>query len=124
MVVGREIEDHCAQQSPTVQYETYMKRYGNLKEKILSDENLQLAEKKARKGKGNTYGVKRYDRRPELSLELIKKQLDDGSYRTSPYYGWLAHCDGRHLLKLTIPDLYGMFKKRYIKQHGVHILKH
>lgn len=110
MVVGREIEDHCAQQSPTVQYETYMKRYGNLKEKILSDENLQLAEKKARKGKGNTYGVKRYDRRPELSLELIKKQLDDGSYRTSPY----------HIFKIYEPKERTIYQLPYYPDRIVH----
>ena len=35
-----------------------MKRYDNLYERICSIENLRLAEKRARKGKDGTYGVR------------------------------------------------------------------
>ena len=63
-----------------------MNRYGNLKEKILSDENLILAEQNARKGKGNTYGIKRFDRRDDLTLDKIKQSLSDLTYRTSNYH--------------------------------------
>lgn len=38
-----------------------MKRYNNLFDKIISLENLYLADEKARKGKLNTYGVKAHD---------------------------------------------------------------
>lgn len=62
-----------------------MKRYGNLKEKALTDWNIQNAEQTARKGKTNTYGVKRFDRRDDLTLDYIKEKLSDGTYKTSPY---------------------------------------
>ena len=62
-----------------------MKRYGNLKEKILSDQNIQEAESNARKGKSSTYGVKRFDKKEDLSLDRIKQQLSDCSYVTSKY---------------------------------------
>lgn len=42
-----------------------MKRYDNLYERICSIENLRLAEKRARKGKEGTYGVKVFDRDAE-----------------------------------------------------------
>lgn len=35
-----------------------MKRIGNLYEKIISVENLRLADEKARRGKTRTYGVR------------------------------------------------------------------
>jgi len=50
---------------------TYMKRYGNLKKQILSETNLIQSEHNARKGKNKTYGVKRFDKRDELTLEKI-----------------------------------------------------
>ena len=49
-----------------------VKRYGNLKYVILSDDNIIEAEHNARKGKAKTYGVKRFDNREDLSLEKIK----------------------------------------------------
>lgn len=61
----------------------HLKRYGNLKDKILSDENIIKAEKRARKGKGGTYGVRRFDKRKDLTLDAIKQSLSDGTYRTS-----------------------------------------
>ena len=48
-----------------------MKRYNNLKEKILDMNNVFWAEKRARKNKTKTYGVKRFDRRDDLTLENI-----------------------------------------------------
>ena len=50
-----------------------MKRYGNLKEKILSDQNILEAEHNARRGKTSTYGVRRFDKRSDLSLDKIKQ---------------------------------------------------
>lgn len=94
----------------TVQFEIYMKRYGNLKEKILDDNNLELAEKRARKGKTNTYGVKRYDNRPDLSLGLIKQQLSDGIYKTSPY----------HVFKIYEPKEREIYQLPYYPDRIVH----
>ena len=39
-----------------------MKRIGNLYDKIISLDNLHLADRKARRGKGRTYGVRVHDK--------------------------------------------------------------
>lgn len=48
--------------------------------------NIISAEKRARKNKSNMYGVKRYDKRQDLTLELIQQKLENYSYKTSPYH--------------------------------------
>ena len=53
-----------------------MKRIGNLYSKVISVENLQIADSNARKGKLKSYGVRRHDRNREqniLDLERILK---------------------------------------------------
>lgn len=62
-----------------------MKRIGNIYQKIISVENLQLADKKARKGKGQQYGILVHDRNREANIQLLHEQLRDRTYRTSPY---------------------------------------
>ena len=62
-----------------------MKRYGNLYDKIISMDNLVLAEKHARKGKTRSHGVKLFDRDPKGKLEALRKMLADGTFQTSPY---------------------------------------
>lgn len=62
-----------------------MKRIGNLYDKIISLENLRLADKRARKGKAKTYGVKVHDRNREANLLALHEQLKNGTYRTSQY---------------------------------------
>ena len=62
-----------------------MKRIGNLYDKIISLENLQLADEKARKGKLKTYGVKVHDRNREANLLALHEALKAGTYRTSEY---------------------------------------
>ena len=52
-----------------------MKRTGNLYDKIISLENLQLADEKARKGKLKTYGVKVHDRNREANLLALHEAL-------------------------------------------------
>lgn len=42
-------------------------------------------------------------------------QKDKYKKAISSYYGWLVHCDGIHLLKSNIGDLYYGFKKHYFK---------
>ena len=64
-----------------------MKRLGNLYDKIISLENLRLADKRARKGKLNTYGVKVHDRHAEadiLALFTNQKNVRFSDYRTFP----------------------------------------
>lgn len=62
-----------------------MKRKGNLYQCIISHENLQLADRRARKGKRLQYGVQVFDKNPEGNLDLLHHILDTRSYRTSPY---------------------------------------
>lgn len=62
-----------------------MKRKGNLYTKIISIENLRLADQKARKGKKNTYGVKLFDQNPEGNLLMLNELLANKGYKTSEY---------------------------------------
>lgn len=62
-----------------------MKRKGNLYQKICSIENLKLAEKKARRGKGNQYGIKVFDKNPLENIEVLHKILLNKTYKTSAY---------------------------------------
>lgn len=62
-----------------------MKRIGNLFEKIISYDNLVLADSKARLGKTKRYGVKKFDRDPHTNLVRLQKALIEDTYRTSEY---------------------------------------
>ncbi len=62
-----------------------MKRKGNLYQNIISRDNLQLADQRARRGKRLQYGVQVFDRNRDSNLELLHNILDARSYRTSPY---------------------------------------
>lgn len=62
-----------------------MKRIGNLFERIASIDNLRAAERNARKGKRNTYGVRLFDRNAEANLVRLHDMLMDGTFRTSQY---------------------------------------
>ncbi len=63
-----------------------MKRIGNLYEKVISLENLRLADEKARKGKLRSYGVMVHDKRREANLIALHKSLKNGTFRTSKYH--------------------------------------
>lgn len=62
-----------------------MKRYGNLFDRIISIENLRLADVNARKGKTDNFGVKVFDRDPEGNLIALQKALAEQTFTTSPY---------------------------------------
>lgn len=62
-----------------------MKRINNLYAKIISMDNLVLAEKNARKGKGHQYGVQVFDRNPGANLLSIHEKLKNKTYTTSAY---------------------------------------
>lgn len=52
-----------------------MKRINNIYSKIYARDNIELADKKARKGKGNRYGIQKHDKQKDydnfcLSLDL------------------------------------------------------
>jgi len=62
-----------------------MKRINNLFSDICSIENLKLAEKKARHGKANKYGVKVFDKNAEINLQKLHSLLLSGEFKTSQY---------------------------------------
>jgi retron-type reverse transcriptase len=62
-----------------------MKRIGNLYDKIISIENLQLADEKARKGKLKSYGVIRHDKNREQNIFRLHEMLKNGIFKTSEY---------------------------------------
>lgn len=62
-----------------------MKRIGNLYEKIISVENLRLADEKARRGKTRTYGVRVHDKNRESNIQALHEALRTKTFRTSPY---------------------------------------
>lgn len=62
-----------------------MKRLNNLYEKIYSIENLKLADIKARKGKGDQYGVIVHDKNKEANILLLHDMLKNKTYKTSEY---------------------------------------
>lgn len=66
-------------------YKQSMKRLNNLYSKIISIENLKIADKKARKGKHNQYGVKMFDRNPKKNILLLHQSLLEKTYKTSEY---------------------------------------
>lgn len=62
-----------------------MKRYGNLYEKICSMDNLKLAHKHARKGKGWYEEVKEVNENEEFYLKQLQEMLINHTYETSEY---------------------------------------
>ena len=62
-----------------------MKRIGGLYEKVISIENLELADKRARFQKANSYGVRLHDKNREANILNLHHQLKDKTYKTSKY---------------------------------------
>ncbi|MCF0187954.1 MAG: reverse transcriptase [Bacteroidaceae bacterium] len=62
-----------------------MKRIGNLYDKIISVDNLRLADTKARRGKTHAYGVKLHDRNREANIIALHEALLTRTFKTSPY---------------------------------------
>lgn len=68
-----------------------MKRIGNLYEKIISIENLELADKKARRGKLNSYGVAKHDKNREENIQALHLMVKNKTYKTSKYHVFTIH---------------------------------
>ena len=84
-----------------------MKRYGGLYEKIYDLDNLRIAHKNARKGKGWYKEVKMVDSDAEHYLKMLQEMLIKKTYKTSEYETFLKN-DGskqREIYKLPyFPD--------------------
>ena len=63
-----------------------MKRIGNIFDKVISLENLRLADEKARKGKTKSYGVMFHDKNREANLLALHESLKNGTFKTSKYH--------------------------------------
>lgn len=68
-----------------------MKRINNLFEKICSMENLVEADRKARRGKAHSYGVRLHDRNRDENLKKLLESLLAGTFRTSEYSVFTIH---------------------------------
>lgn len=68
-----------------------MKRIDNLFTKICSMDNLILAEKKARRGKSRTIGVRLFDRDREGNLQRLRELLLSGQFKTSEYTNFIIY---------------------------------
>ena len=62
-----------------------MNRYNNLYQKIISVENLKLADVNARKGKSRQIGIKKHDKNKEENINHLHYLLKNKLYKTSPY---------------------------------------
>lgn len=62
-----------------------MKRIGNLYNKIISVDNLILADRKAQKGKSNQYSVKNHNKNRQENIDKLHKALKNRTYKTSEY---------------------------------------
>lgn len=68
-----------------------MKRAGNLFDKVISIDNLRLADDKARRGKKNIKEIKEHDLHREEDLQALHDMLAAGQYHTSKYHTFLVH---------------------------------
>lgn len=68
-----------------------MKRYGYLYDRVISMDNLRVADMNARKGKTNTYGVRLFDKDREGKLYQLHLNLKNKTYHTSKYDVFVIH---------------------------------
>lgn len=87
-----------------------MKRIGNLFEKIISVENLQLADSKARKGKLKQHGVKLHDIWAEQNILMLHDSLENKTFKTSEY----------KIIKIREPKEREVYKLPYFPDRIVH----
>lgn len=62
-----------------------MKRINNLYPRIYAEENIELADNKARRCKRTRYGVKKHDENRELDNFSLHLTLREEEYQTSDY---------------------------------------
>jgi RNA-directed DNA polymerase len=54
-------------------------------------ENILLADQKARKGKGEQYGIVVHDKNREANLLMLREMFVNRTYKTSAYTTFLIH---------------------------------
>lgn len=68
-----------------------MKRINNLYAQIISIENLQIADAKAQKSKGQQYGVQVHNKNKEANILKLHEMLKNKTYQTSTYDVFKVH---------------------------------
>jgi len=96
--------------TPSTKNKANMKRIGNLYEKIISLENLKLADERARKGKRNSYGVRLHDRKREENILRLHEILKNRQFKTSEY----------HVFKIYEPKEREIYRLPYYPDRIVH----
>jgi RNA-directed DNA polymerase len=96
--------------TPSKKNKAIMKRIGNLYDKIISIENLKLADERARKGKRNSYGVRLHDRKREENIYQLHELLKSRSFTTSEY----------HVFKINEPKEREIYRLPYYPDRIVH----
>ena len=89
---------------------TKMKRIGNIYDRIISLDNLRLAEARARQGKEKSRGVRAFDRDAEGKLLALHETLRRREFRTSPY----------HIFKVYEPKERDIYELPYYPDRIVH----
>lgn len=87
-----------------------MKRYNNLFDKIVSLDNLYLADKKARRNKQHRPEIVEFDKNRDQLLSDLQNKLINGTYKTSEYY----------IYKIYEPKEREIFKLPYYPDRIVH----
>lgn len=87
-----------------------MKRYGDLYEKIISIENLELADIRARKKKEKTYGVRKHDRNRDANILMLHEMLKNKAFKTSEY----------HIFKIYVPKEREIYQLPYFPDRITH----
>lgn len=63
-----------------------MKKVNNIFEKVVTPENFRIAYELAKRGKRNSYGVRKFERNLENNLEALRQSLINNTYRTGTYH--------------------------------------
>jgi RNA-directed DNA polymerase len=87
-----------------------MKRIGNLYERIISLDNLRLADNVARKGKKNSYGIRLHDRNRDENIIALHESLKNKTFKTSPY----------DIFKIHVPKERDIYRLPYYPDRIVH----
>ena len=75
-----------------------MKRIGSIYQKIISVENLTLADSKARNGKRKSYGVITHDKNREENIKKLHQELKDKTFINSDYDTFYIHKPKKRLI--------------------------
>ncbi len=78
-----------------------MKRVGGIYEQICSEDNLRLADERARRGKRRSYGVILHDRTRDENIARLSVILRNREFRTSRYDNFQLHCDNGKVREIS-----------------------